>query len=156
MSEPFTIEPLPLRRDDFILFAEQLATAKLFKIQQPRAQAVVDVMIVIGDLIGNVGDLRLQAWLPLFQEAGAQVTQLSRVASRAMLEYAFACLVHEIQTREQGILLFKLIDDPEGLEIVFKATILLHAFVQGILAGVAERGMSQVMGQADGLGQVFI
>src|SRR5262249_38512606 len=40
--------------------------------------------------------------------------------------------------------------------VVLKAAMILHAFVQGLFAGMAERRMTQIVGQGDRLGQVLI
>jgi hypothetical protein len=37
--------------------------AELLERDQPRAQAVIDVVIVVGDLVGKVADLRFQRGL---------------------------------------------------------------------------------------------
>ena len=43
---------------------------------RPGAQAVVDVVVVVGDLVGEVGELRLERGLPPPEEALADVAQL--------------------------------------------------------------------------------
>ena len=54
------------------------------------------------------------------------------------------------------IALFQLIDHAQGLQIVLESTVVLHAGIQRILTGVAKRRMTEIMGQCDGLGEVFV
>jgi hypothetical protein len=39
---------------------------------------------------------------------------------------------------------------------VLETAVLAHAFVQGILPGVAERGVTQIVGQRDGFGKILV
>ena len=73
-----------------------------------------------------------------------------------MLEHAFATLECEIEAGEIGIALFELIDNAQRLQIVLETSVFPHAFVERILASVSERGVSEVMREANGLGQGFI
>ncbi len=69
-------------------------------VDQAGAQAVVDVVVVVGDLVGEVRDLRLEARLPALEETLAQLAELARVVERAVLEDALARLKGEIQPGE--------------------------------------------------------
>ena len=42
---------------------KQLDFAQLLQRDQPRAQTVVDIMVVVGDFVGKVANLGLQRWL---------------------------------------------------------------------------------------------
>jgi hypothetical protein len=42
------------------------------------------------------------------------------------------------------------------LQVVLEAAVPFHALVQGILAGVAERRVAEVVGQRNGLDEVFV
>ena len=53
--------------------------AQLLELIRPGAHAVVDVVVVVGDLVGEVGDLRLEPGLRSLEEALADVAQLARV-----------------------------------------------------------------------------
>ncbi|KAG1247975.1 hypothetical protein G6F65_019876 [Rhizopus arrhizus] len=132
---------------------------QLFQRDQARAQAVVDVVVVVGHLVGQVGQLRFQRRLRAVQEAFAHVAQLARMRGRAMLQDAFARFEAQVQAVEVRIAFLQLVDHAQALQIVLKAPglgrQLAHAGVQFVLAGVAERRVAQVMRQRDGFGQVF-
>jgi hypothetical protein len=139
-----------------VLRVEQRLLAQLVERQQPGAVAVVNVVVVVGDRIGDVGYLRLEARLPALQEALANVPELTRVALRAVLEDAFARLEHEVETREIGVLRLELIDDSQRLQVVLEASVVSHARIQRVLPGVAEGRVPEVVGETNGLGQRFI
>ena len=44
----------------FKVAGKQLHRGQLFQCNKPGAQAVVHIVIVVGDLVGEVGDLRLK------------------------------------------------------------------------------------------------
>ena len=48
----------------------------LFERDQPGAQTIIDIVIVVGDFIGKVGDLRFQRGAAVFQEPFAQLAQM--------------------------------------------------------------------------------
>jgi len=73
-----------------------------------------------------------------------------------MLEDALARLEHQVQAVKRAVALFQLVHHPQALQIVFEAAMGLHAVIQGILAGVAERGVAEIVGQRDGFHQVFV
>ena len=69
---------------------------------------------------------------------------------------AFANLPGQVQAREAGVFLLDFLDDPQALAVVFEAAAVLHQAVQRGFTPVPERRVAQVMGQRDGLGQIFI
>ena len=73
-----------------------------------------------------------------------------------MLEDAFAGLEGEVQPVERGVALLELVDHAQGLQVVLEAAVLAHAFVERILAGVAEGRVAEVVREADRFGQVFV
>ena len=72
-------------------------------------------MIIVGDLVGEVRDLRFQARLLAAQEPLPEIPESLCVAYLAVPENAIAALESEIQTREGRIAFLKLIDDPQRL-----------------------------------------
>ena len=69
-----------------------------------------------------------------------------------MLEYALAALERQVQPVEFGIVLLQHIHHPQGLQVVLESAEIRHAFVQSVLAGMSEGRVSEIMGEADGLG----
>ena len=53
-------------------------------------------------------------------------------------------------------MLLQLVDDAQRLQVVLEAAEIRHAFVERVLAGVAEGRVSEVVGEADGLGQHLV
>ena len=134
---------------------------------QTRAHAVVDVVGVVGDFVGQVAQLRLQAGLLAQQKACAYpalqvgISRLLRfkglgIGSGAVLQNAFAGLKAQVQAVVLRVTLLQLVDHPQALQIVLKATPVAHAVVQRILPGVAKGCVTQIMGQRDRLHQVFV
>lgn len=73
-----------------------------------------------------------------------------------MLENAFARLECEVQAVMCRITLLQLIDHPQALQVVLETAMRGHAIIKGVLPGVAEGRMPQVMCQCDRFHQVFI
>ncbi len=63
-----------------VLRFEQWLFAQLLETDQARAKSVIDIVVVVGDRIGDVRQLRFEARLLAFQEALADVAELSRIA----------------------------------------------------------------------------
>ena len=95
-----------------VLLREQPGCLQLLYGNEAGAQTVVHVVIVIGDLVGKVGDLRLQARLVFFQKALAKFAQFRRMLGRTMFEYAFARFEGQVQARKRGVLFLQHIHHP--------------------------------------------
>ena len=77
-------------------------------------------MVVVGDLVGEVGDLGLEPGLAALHEAFADLAKLARVAHRAMLEDAFAALECQVESGKLGVSFLELIDNPQRLQVVLE------------------------------------
>ena len=109
-------------------------------------------MAVIGDLVGEVRDLRFERGI-LRVEAGA----FARViVGGVVLHQALAHFPREVQAGEAGILLLQFLDDAQAVAVVLEATVTAHQLVERHLALVPERRMAEVVGERDGLGEVFV
>ena len=74
-----------------------------------------------------------------------------------MLDDSLAYFKRKVQSREVGIALLKLLHRAQCMEVVVEAlSVSLHGGVQGPFPGVSERRMADIMGQRQGLNQVFI
>jgi hypothetical protein len=82
-----------------VLAAKHAYRAQRGKVEQLRADTVVNVVIVVGDLVGEVGDLRLEPGLAALDEALAELAELARVAQRAVLEYPLAAFEGQVARR---------------------------------------------------------
>src|SRR3569832_566903 len=113
-------------------------------------------MIVVGNLIGQIGKLRLQRRLPFLNKTLSDVAKLLCVRERTMLEYAFARLEGQVQSVESAIAFFQRIDHPQALKIMLKTAIRLHACVERFLAGMPKKQKTKNKDQQNGLHQVFV
>ena len=129
MPQAARAEPRPLSFDPVVMQAEQLTVREADECQQARPQAVVNIVVIVGDLIRDIGYLRLQARSLAVDKAPAQLAQGRRVLLRAVFQDAFAGLEGQVQTRKGGIALFQPIDDPERLQVMLKAALPAHAGV---------------------------
>lgn len=99
-------------RDNVVLPPEQANFQQLGDFDHPGADAVVDVMVVVSDFVGQVRNLGFEAGLLPMDEPFADVTELASVAYGAVLQDTFAALEREVEAREFGIAFFELVDDP--------------------------------------------
>ena len=129
--------------------------------QQARADAVVDVVGVVGNFVRQIAQLCFQTGLGAVQKPGGHAAglarfNLTRMAQGAVLQDAFAGFKAQVQPVELRVALFQLVDHPQALQVVLEAAMLSHAILQGILPGVSKRGVAQVVRQGDGFHQVFV
>ncbi len=129
---------------------------QLLKSDQSGPQTVIHVVVVVGNLVGQIGQLGFEGGLATFEETPADVAEHCGILRRTVLKYSFPGLMHEVETVEFGIAFLKEINRPERLEIVLESTEILHADVERLLAGVTERGVPQIMGKGHGLRQVLV
>ncbi len=134
---------------------------ELLQRNQARAHTVVNVMCVVGNLVRQIAQLCLQAGLAACQKTVTHAERLDRlqplgIDPRAVLENAFARFKSKVQAIKLRVALFQLINHAQALQVVFEAAMTGHAFIEGILPGVTERRMAQVMRQRNGFHQVFI
>ncbi len=91
---------------------------------------------------------------------GSSLSSRKRVAAGAVFQDAFACLETEIQAIELRILLFQVVDHPQALQVMLETfarrIVLLQRPVQRLLAGVAERCVSEIVRQRNGLDQILV
>ena len=73
-----------------------------------------------------------------------------------MFGQSFAYFPGQIEPGKIGVFLFEFFDDPQAVAIVLEAAMTAHEFVQGTFAAVPERGMTEIVRQRDGLGEVLV
>ncbi|MPL73151.1 Iron-sulfur cluster insertion protein ErpA [bioreactor metagenome] len=163
------IEPVDLGK----ALAHHRQLAQVVLGEEPGAQPVVQVVVVIGTIVGHRRHLRLgrgvglELEIPLRVDLGQRIGQARAVRHlvRAalvgdhrpvMLGDALERLPGQVEPVEGGIVPLELGHDPQRLRIVVEAAILLHQHRKRILAGVAEGRMAEVMGQRHRLGQIGV
>jgi len=67
-----------------------------------------------------------------------------------------ANFVGEVETIEFGVFDLELFNDAEALVTPTEATGVLHELVEGVFDGMAEGGVTEISGQGNGLGEVFV
>ena len=128
---------------------------------QPGAHTVINVVRVVGNLVSQIAQLRLQAGLGAIQKTPPDAVRLQRlqlfgIGAGAMFENAFARLKRQVQAVKGRVPLFKRIHHAQALQVVLKAAMFGHTFVKRILARVPKGRVPQVMGQRNGLNQIFV
>ena len=96
-----------------VMRAEQFGFGKFVFGQQTGAQTVVDVVIIVRDLIGEIGQLGLQAGLPALQEPFADIAEHTGIALRAVLENPFTGFERQVQARKPGVAILEFVDDAQ-------------------------------------------
>ena len=84
------------------------------------------------------------------------LAELARILQRAMLEDALASLEAQVEAVKCRIALFQQVDDTQRLQVVLESAMRFHAVVQCVLAGMAERRVTEVVRERDRLDQVFV
>ena len=138
------------------------------------AQAVVDVVGIVGDVVGNGGDLRLRAGeapeLEILMllikpdrpaECRARDSGRSGVPSRAcertvVLDQAFERLPGQVEAVEAGIAPLERGDDTQRLRVVIEAANVGEAAIERALAGMAERRMAEIVRKRQRLGKILV
>ena len=120
--------------------------------QQSGIQAVVEVVAVISDFVGEVGDLRFERGI-----FGVETFALAgMVVGGVMLGQAFADFPGQIQAGKIRIFLLELLDDAEAVLVVLETAVAFHQTRQDGFAFVAERRMAEVMRERDGFRQIGV
>ncbi len=125
---------------------------ELFNGEHSSLDAIVGVVGKVSDLIGQIDDLSFKTWIKYHVKFGSGGTAFEG----GMFDDAFTDLITEIQAAEAGIADFHPIDRAEALGVVVKAAVGSHQSVEHTLTGMAERRMTEVVGEGDGLGEVAI
>ena len=141
--------------------------------EQFGAQPVVDVVGVVGDVVGDRGRLRLGPGVAPQHEIGSgrferqrrRQSALSVAADRALaaigeravvLDQAFEGFPREIEPVELRVAPLDQGDDAQGLGVVVEAAVVVEALVERALAGVAERRMAEVVRERQRLRQILV
>ena len=140
---------------------EQRHLLHLLQRDEARAYAVVNVVGVVGNLVGQVTQLRLQAGLGVVEKTPPHATGLQRlqvfgVGARTVFQDAFTRLEAEVQAVVLRVTLFQRVHHTQTLQVVFEASKVGHTTVERVLPRMAKRCVAQVVRQRNGLDQVFV
>src|SRR5215510_12325795 len=141
---------------------------KLGEGEESGAVAVVDVVIVIGDVIGERRGLRLDRGegrklevLPcaVFADRlghGAAFKRVRPGQRTVMLDQTFERLPGEVEAVEARIFLFQQGDHAQRLGIVVEAARVFERRIERAFAGMAEGWMAEIVGKRKRLGQILV
>ena len=73
-----------------------------------------------------------------------------------MLEDALTGFKTQVQTIKARVSLLELVHHAQALQVVLKAAVRCHAFIECVLTGMSEGRVTQVMRQRHGLDQIFV
>jgi hypothetical protein len=141
-------------------FGDKRHREKMVELQQAGAEAVVDVVIIVRDIVGNGCHLRLEAG-PGHQIRRELTIGLgerpSRVRHRAvMLGEALQRLPAEIEAGCGADRALQPRQQPQRMRIVIKAARLPHRLLKRLLAGMAEGRVADIMREAKRLGEILV
>ena len=100
-------------------------------------------MPVIGQIVGDVGNLRLKR-RHAREDTPVQFGTLSRMVD-PVLDEPRAHLPGEVDSIIFGVFDFQFIDNTQRLKIVIESAVVVHDPVQRALSGVAERSMPEIV-----------
>ena len=143
------------------------------EIEQTRPQAVVDVVGVVGDVVGDRRRLRLEARVGgeaerlnsiVFEDRRRHAARPVALGRRAgggeeravVLDEPGEGRLGEIEAVEFGVAALERGDDAQRMAVVVEAAVIGHAGVERVLAGMAERGVAEVVAERDRLGEVVV
>ena len=137
----------PIRSEDVCAENVDMRRRQVLLSQQSRPHRVVDVVIHVGDDVGNPGDLpfdRARAMLGIGAHGHAALP--FRVAGDAVADFP-----GQVQP---GAIVLEHVDDAEALLVVVEPA--GDEIVEHALSGVAERRMPEVVAERNRLGEVFV
>lgn len=135
---------------------KQVKLRELFERDQAGPQAIVDIVIVVGDFIGRIADLRLEGGLLPAEKTFTQVAELAGVVQGTMLDDSFSGFETEVQAGKRGVALFEQVNRAQTLQIVFETAVFTQTFVQRVLPGMAEGRVAKIVRERYGFDQVFV
>ncbi len=144
---------------------------KIIEGEQPGTQAIIKVMGIVGNIVGQSRRLRLGAgkMAKIKRKKGIKFENVSgngaswRASGRMLAKKRAIVFGHalkgfkcQVEPVKAGVAMFQLGDEAQSLGVVIKAALPGHDPMQGILASMTERRMSQIMGKSNGLGEIII
>ena len=139
---------------------DQRQRQKFVQVEQPGAQAIVDVVIVVRNIVRDGGDLRLETGPAAELEIQRRIGFLHRPCRRSdrpvVLGQPLECFPAEIESVEIRVGGFEPGDDADRMGIVVEAAGRAQRRAQRILSGMAEGRMAKVVREAQSFGQILV
>ena len=164
---PHQLADQPIRRDLRIARKGSIPAAfdegqgeQLIEAQQPGAQAIIDIVIVIGDIVRDRRDLRLQrgSFGQRQRKGGISLGQRpAGMPHRAVvLGQPFQRFPCQIEPRPFRIRAFQRHQRAQRMAVVIESARARHRRLQRILPGMAERRMTDIVSKAECFGKILV
>ncbi len=125
-------------------------------LKQTRLNAIVEIGRKVGDLVGEVDQLRFKRRALIEKILGELGMLLGGVVAR-VLDDALANAEREVESAMRGVTLFEVLDDAQRMDVVVEAAaVTAETAVERALAGVSEGRMADVVNQSERLREIFI
>ena len=142
----------PAGNDRVVSLAKESHAAELLDAHQTRAQAVVDVVVVVGNLVHEIHELRFEGRALAGRVLGGSMG----VALALVLDDPLAHLPGEVQAGEPRVPLLQHLEDAQGLAVVLESPVVAHQLVHRALARMAERRVAEVVAQHEGFRELLV
>ena len=139
---------------------DEIQLEELVEHEEARAEPIVDVVVIVSDVIRKRRDLRLE------RRAGRKVERIGGIQLRkrpARLDHRaivfrqpFEQLPAQVEPGHVDVRTVEPHDHAQGVFVVRKAAPGGERRIERFLAGVAEGRMADVVGEAQGLGEVLV
>jgi hypothetical protein len=140
--------------------ADQRQRAQLIEREQPRAQPVIEIVVGVGDVIGEGRHLRLRrgprAEIEIEHRAEPGEVPVRRGDGAVVLRQPLQRLPGQVQPVEGGVAPLQRRHHAHRLGIVVEAALARHGLVQRLLAGMAEGRMAEIVGEGQRLGEILV
>ncbi len=137
----------PIRSEDVRPSTATRSSGSVVRTQNPGPHRIVDIVIDVGDDVGDAGDL------PLDRARAMLGVGADRHAALA-LGVARDAVAHLPRQVEPVAVVLEHVDDPQALLVVVEAA--GDEVVEHALAGMPERRVPQIVAERDGLGELLV
>lgn len=135
--------------------------------EEARPEPILNVVIIVGDVVGESGDLSLGTCegMEFKRLEGLIIAKGGRQTRRIlpgpqertiMLDDPLKGLPGEVQSVESGIFVLKARQDPQGLGVVIKPAIRGHDRIEGVFSGMAEGRMADIVGEGERFSEILV
>ena len=161
MAQPVRIGAGIFFLDLAVALADNRQFAHVLVRDHSGAQPVLQIVVVVGDVVGERRDLGLGAGMGGELEIVARRVLRQRPGQFArdrpvVLGEPLERLPCQVQPVEADIVALQRGDDADRLGVVVESAMMGHARLERVLPGVAEGGVAEIMGERHRLGQFLI
>ena len=140
-ASAFSVKAGVIFADRGLGFFPKFDTEKGGGFDQATFEGVFEIVATVSDFVGEIDGLGFERGLGFGARQGVE---------------ALADFVGEVEAIEFRVFDLELFDDAEALVAPTEATGVLHELVEGVFDRMAEGWMTEISGEGDGLGEVFV